>query len=91
VAQNGKEILNGEAFEVIDWLEKPVDMSRLIKASDSLQVNSNKPSLCKGFYVKMKRRLISCSPKLTLCYDPTIANNQFICALRLSAIESLSG
>lgn len=43
IAKSGKEILSAEAFEVIDWLDKPIDMNRLLKAIDSLKTLTKKP------------------------------------------------
>jgi PAS domain S-box-containing protein len=43
IAKDGKEILNGDAVEVVDWLEKPIDMNRLLKALGSVTSTSKKP------------------------------------------------
>lgn len=32
IAKTGKSILNGEAFSVVDWLDKPVDFEKLLSA-----------------------------------------------------------
>ena len=43
IAKDGKEILNGDAVEVIDWLDKPIDMNRLLKALASIRATTKKP------------------------------------------------
>ncbi len=36
IAQTGKSLLNGDAFSVVDWLDKPIDFSKLLKDVQSL-------------------------------------------------------
>lgn len=40
IAQTGRSVLNGEAFSVIDWLDKPIDLNKLLLAIK--QIKSNK-------------------------------------------------
>jgi PAS domain S-box-containing protein len=36
IAQTGKSLLNGDAFSVLDWLDKPIDFSKLLKDVQTL-------------------------------------------------------
>ncbi len=38
IAQTGKAILNGDAFSVLDWLDKPIDFSKLLKDVQALSL-----------------------------------------------------
>lgn len=42
IAKTGKTLLNGEAFSVLDWLDKPVDLSRLLNVISHLKSTSAK-------------------------------------------------
>lgn len=37
ITQDGKELLNGDAFLIVDWLEKPVNPEKLLDAIDSIK------------------------------------------------------
>lgn len=37
IAKTGHSLLNGDAFTVLDWLDKPVDFSKLLKSVSSLK------------------------------------------------------
>lgn len=37
ISQTGRSLLNGDAFSVVDWLDKPVDFNRLLKAITSIK------------------------------------------------------
>jgi PAS domain S-box-containing protein len=37
VAETGRSLLNGEAICVVDWLDKPVDFNKLLKAIDHIK------------------------------------------------------
>jgi PAS domain S-box-containing protein len=40
IAQTGRTLLSGEAFAVIDWLDKPVDFSKLLHAINLIKVRN---------------------------------------------------
>jgi PAS domain S-box-containing protein len=42
-AEEGKEAINGRAVGIIDWLQKPIDQSRLIAAIGRIRKANNKP------------------------------------------------
>ncbi|HSW92763.1 MAG TPA: PAS domain S-box protein [Gammaproteobacteria bacterium] len=37
IAKTGHSLLNGDAFTVLDWLDKPIDFSKLLKSVSSLK------------------------------------------------------
>jgi signal transduction histidine kinase/DNA-binding response OmpR family regulator len=42
IAKDGKEMLNGDAVEVLDWIDKPVDMQRLLSAFSTIKTLAKK-------------------------------------------------
>jgi PAS domain S-box-containing protein len=47
IAQTGRTLINGEAFAVVDWLDKPVDFGKLLHAITlvRLRMHENKPHI----------------------------------------------
>ncbi|MBA3661916.1 MAG: response regulator [Gammaproteobacteria bacterium] len=47
ITQSGEKQLNGNAIPILDWLEKPIDLSRLLEAVQSLkkQAEVNAPNI----------------------------------------------
>lgn len=45
IAQTGRNLLNGYAFSVVDWLDKPLNINRLLSAINRIQVHKNKPHI----------------------------------------------
>ncbi len=41
-AQAGKELSNGDAVSIVDWLEKPIDFNKLLTAINKIQKNNSK-------------------------------------------------
>jgi PAS domain S-box-containing protein len=41
IAQTGRTLLNGEAFAVLDWLDKPVDFSKLLHAINLIKTRNH--------------------------------------------------
>jgi PAS domain S-box-containing protein len=37
IAQTGRALLNGDAFSVVDWLDKPVDFNKLLKSIERIK------------------------------------------------------
>lgn len=37
ISQTGKTLLNGDAVSVVDWVDKPIDLKRLLKAIDNVK------------------------------------------------------
>lgn len=42
IAQTGRSILNGDAFSVVDWLDKPIDFHRLLVAISHIKAKNPK-------------------------------------------------
>lgn len=51
IAQTGKNLLNGEAFSVLDWIDKPIDFDKLMHAIDHLKKQTY-PNLPKVLHVE---------------------------------------
>jgi PAS domain S-box-containing protein len=41
IAQTGRTLINGEAFAVVDWLDKPVDFSKLLHSITLVKIKAN--------------------------------------------------
>jgi DNA-binding response OmpR family regulator len=42
ISETGRAVLNGDAFSVLDWLDKPIDLTRLINVIANIKKNSPK-------------------------------------------------
>lgn len=46
MAETGRSLMNGDAFSIVDWLEKPVDFSKLLKVIQLVKKSSAESRPC---------------------------------------------
>ncbi|MCW8417466.1 response regulator [Fluoribacter dumoffii] len=45
IAETGKELSNGDAVSIVDWLDKPIDFNKLLFSINKIQKDNSKPHI----------------------------------------------